>query len=270
MRYSDFLEPLQARTALGSLDAVETRDLYFWDDVDGHREPRRLVNHILLYNPQTRQPVVTATKLYAVLPHREAFGRILDMVMGSGGAFPIPRVYVEDLDDQARLWLLFPSDPEEQTIGIRITNTYDRSVSLQGDLVIWMRPDDYAIVLSRTEDLGVSPLSLPHRKKAFEHLEKRTAAFIRDALGGESWMRIEVLIDDAQRDVFWFESDEEKQECLRGIFGKKLAAQAAGQVPDETNRWDLFCIAARTAHDENLTPLMRDVHRQKAEAFLRS
>lgn len=273
MRFSDFLEPLQARTALGSLNIVETRGLYFWDDENGHPELRRVINHTLLFDPQTRQPVITATKLYAVLHHREAFGRILDMIMScwpGSEPLPIPRVYVENRGNQARLWLLFPLDTEDQTVGIRITNSYDMSVSLQGDLVIWMRPEDYPIVLSRTGDLGLPPLSLPHRAKAFEHLEDRTAAFIRAALDGESWMRVEVLIDDAKRDAIRFESDEEKQECLRGIFGKKLAAQVAAQVPDETTRWDLFCIAARTAHDEDLTPLMRDVHRAKAEAFLRS
>lgn len=273
MRFSDFLEPRTARETLANLDGVETRDLYFWDSDDGgHPSLRRLINHILLYNQQTGKPIVPATKLYAVLEHREAFCRVLDMVMGTPD-IPVPRVCVEDLRNTARLWLLFPAgagEEENQEVGVRITNSYDLSVSLQGDLVIWVPVRDYAIVLSRTGDLGLPPLSLPHRAKAFEHLEERTAAFIRAAIAPATREAFRTMVDRAADDRFLFQSDEQKEAVLRQVFGKNIASRVAEQIPYSTTRAWLFWVMAEVAHRADVTPLMRDIFRQKAETFLRS
>lgn len=265
MRLSDFCDAATARQSLNTLHTVETRPLYFWDqDSDGMPELQRMPNHRLIFNTVTREPVVPATSLYAILPHAEAFGRILDCLPDLH-----PQVYIENLENSARIWLLFPaSETEEQIIGVRITNSYDMSVSLQGELVVWMMPEDIAQVFSRTQDLELPPLALPHRAAAFSHLEERVRAFVDAALGGESWMAIERLVNAARADWIRFGSLEEKVELLRGIFGKKLAGRLAVQVPNETTRWELFCLSARAAHNEDLTPLMRDVHRAKAEGFL--
>ncbi len=271
MRLTDYETPEAARARLEDLDTVETRDLFFWDLEDGRPAPKFLINHRLLYNTTARDPIVPATNQYAVLSHREAFGRIIDMVMGSLPSLPVPRVYVEDLGNTARLWLLFPTGgEEEQIIGVRITNSYDMSVSLQGDLVIWMLPADYAIVLSRTQDLGLPPLALPHRAKAFEHLEERVRAFIAAALGGESWLAVERLESEASGIPVRFSSAVEKSELMERVkFGKKLGGRIAAQVPDSLSRWALFCIMAEAAHKEDLSPLMREVIREKIEAVLR-
>lgn len=265
MRLSDFCDATTTRQSLDDLHSVETRPLYFWDqDPDGLPELRRMPNHRLIFNTVTREPVVPATSLYAILPHAEAFGRILDCLRADLD----PRVYIENLENSARIWLLFPfSENEEQIIGVRITNSYDMSVSLQGDLVVWM-PEDYALVFSRVQDLKLPPLALPHRAAAFSHLEEKVQAFVDGALGGESWMAVEMLMDAARADWIRFGSHEEKEELLRGIFGKKLAGRLADLVPDETTRWELFTVVARAAHEEDLTPHMREIHRSKAEIFL--
>lgn len=266
MRLSDFCDAETALQSLDSLHTVETRPLYFWDqDSNGFPELRRMQNHRLIFNTVTREPVVPATSLYAILPHAEAFRRIIECLPPGQDT----RVYIENLENSARIWLLFPtSENEEQIIGVRITNSYDMSISLQGDLVVWMMPEDYALVFSRPQDLKLPPLALPHRAAAFLLLEERVQAFVGAALGGESWWALEMLMAAAQADWIQFKSLEEKVSLLRGIFGKKLAGRLAEKLADTTPRWEIFTIVARAAHEEDLTPHMREIHRSKAEIFL--
>jgi len=269
MLLSDFTDPGTARHALESLDTVTTKPLYFWDeDAEGQPELKRLENHRLLFNATAREPVVPATLIYAVLPHAEAFARILDAVEGMNLE---TMCYLEDLGNTARLWLLFPDSWDEHpfvNVGIRITNSYDMSVSLQGDLVLWSVPNDSAIVLSRTKDLGLPPLALPHRAMAYENLEERVRCYIETARSETVRQAVDTEIERTAAIILRFQSDDEKTKLLREIFGKKLSARVATRMPETLSRWEFFRIVADVAHKEDLPPLMREIFRAKAEAFL--
>ena len=272
MQLSNFRNNDSARIDVNCLDRVETKPIYYLDeDEEGNPAFLRMKNHCATYNATTGKLIAPATKSYAVLQHSDAFSRILDVVERILGQNSDAKFYVEGLGNRARLWILVPSARDNSNLiaGIRITNSYDMSVSLQGDLVVWYVPGDFPIIIPDVRHLGLY-LALPHRAGAFKNLEERVQDYLQNALSGETKRAIEAAIDKARGISLVFNSDEEKEILLKKVLvGKKHASKLTPLVPDRISRWDLFLLITDYVNKESFTALMRDIVTQKAMAFLR-
>ncbi len=272
MRFSEFVNNETAHTALGGLDLVETKPIFYLDDdEDGIPVLNRMENQCATYNVTTRTPISTATKSYGVIQHAEAFARILSVVEGMFGDTSSLRFYVEGLGNRACLWILIPSawnDPN-MVVGVRITNSYDMSISLLGELIVWYIPGDFPIIIPDMKRFGLY-MALPHRAGAFKKIEAQTQVFVQNALSEEIRNTIQSAIEKTREIPIIFNSEEEKIALLKSVLvGKKHSAKIAPEVPDQISRWDLFLLLAKYIHNENLTILMRDIITQRLMAFLR-
>lgn len=272
MQFSEFVNNETAHIALGGLDIVETKPIFFLDqDEDGTPVITLMKNHCATYNATTRTVISPATKSYGVLQHIEAFSRVLSVINEAPVHEADIRYYVEGLGNLARLWVLIPSawnDPN-LVVGMRITNSYDMTISLLGELLVWYIPGDFPIVVPDIKHLGPR-LALPHRAGAFKKLEVQTHRFVQNTLSEETRNAISGAIERTREIPITFDSEAEKVALLKSILvGKKHSAKLAPRVPDHINRWDLFLLIAEYIHTEDLTVLMREIITQRLVAFLR-
>lgn len=272
MQFSEFVNRETAHFALGGLDLVETKPIFYLDEEeDGTPVMVRIKNHCTTYNSTTRMAIAPASKSYSALQHAEAFSRVLTVIQEALQREDDVRYYVEGLGNLARLWVLVPSawDEPNLIIGVRISNSYDMSISLLGELVVWYVPGDFPIVISDLKKFGLN-LALPHRAGAFKKLETATEGFIQEALSENIRTMIYGAIERASAIKIDFNSETEKVDLLKHILvGKKHANRLAPQVPDSISRWDLFLMISRYVHYEDMTTLMRDIVTRRLLAFLR-
>jgi len=272
MQFSEFVNNNRARIDVDCLDRVETKPIYYLDeDEDGNPAFLRMKNYCVTYNATTGTLIAPATKSYAALQHADAFSRIMDVVGKVLGSELDVLFYVEGLGNRARLWILVPSawNNPDLIAGIRITNSYDMSDSLQGDLIVWYVPGDFPIIIPDVWHLGLS-LALPHRAGTFIKLEEKVQDYLQNALSAETKGAIEMAVEKTRGISLVFDSDEEKEVLLKKVLvGKKHTAKLVPRVPDRINRWDLFLLIMDYVNTESLTVLMRDIITQKAMTFLR-
>jgi hypothetical protein len=270
MMLSDFQTADAAAQAIEDLDRVDTTRLwYFVLDEDGNPCPREFGNYRGLLNAQTGRPITPITSMYAIVNHADAFGAVLRGLEQSGYSDKAG-VFVQDDGDFARLWMLFPSDDPDLSVGCRLTSSYDRSITFTNHLIGWWHPGNAAIVLGGPKDLGLH-LALPHRAEAFEGLEGRIATIVQTVNDPATRNYLRAIIDRASRDRIAFTSTEEKEDLLTDLLkSRKHIRHVIGAVQDECSRWDVYTAVMRYVTETPPSVLIRDKITNRAEEWLRA
>lgn len=270
MMLSDFETADVAAQAIKDLDRVDTTKLwYFVLDEDGNPSPREFGNYKGLLNAKTGRPITPITPMYALGNHADVFGTALRALEQSGHGHQAG-IYVQDDGDIARLWMLFPPEDSDLSVGCRLTSSYDRSISFSNHLIGWWHPGDCAIVLAGPKELGLH-LALPHRAEAFEGLEEKIAKIIRTVNDHGAYDYLRALITRAQSRAIAFGSADEKEDVLTDLLdSRKHVRHVIGSVPDECSRWDVYVAVMRYVTETPPSVLIRDRITKRAEEWLRS
>jgi len=270
MMLSDFSTADVAAKAIEDLDRVDTTKLwYFVIDEDGNPSPREFGDYKGLLNAQTGRPITPITSMYSLADHADIFGTVLRGLKQTG-LDSQARICVQDDGHFARLWMLFPGDDPDLSVGCRLTSSYDRSVTFTNHLIGWWHPGDCAIVLAGPKELGLH-LALPHRSEAFDGLEEKIAGIVRTVNDYGTYDYLRTIVTRAASRAVAFGSAGEKEDLLTDLLkSRKHVRHVIGSVPDECSRWDVYAAVMRYVTETPPSVLIRDRITARAEEWLRS
>ena len=270
MMLSDFSTADVAAKAIEDLDRVDTTKLwYFVIDEDGNPSPREFGDYKGLLNAQTGRPITPITSMYSLADHADIFGTVLRGLKQTG-LDSQARICVQDDGHFARLWMLFPGDDPDLSVGCRLTSSYDRSVTFTNHLIGWWHPGDCAIVLAGPKELGLH-LALPHRAEAFDGLEVKIARMVLALNNPPAYDYLRALVECAMNAPISFTSVRDKEAVLTDLLkSHKHVRYIVGSIPDVCSRWDIYVAIMRYVTRTPPSVLIRDRITARAEEWLRS
>lgn len=225
-----------------------------------------------IVNRSTGDVVCVVSSRYTILQHSMAFTAMIRAIE-SLGLGNISRFAIEISGDRnlVRMAAIFKSvtiatpNNEPVWLGVRITNSYNKTNSFNGDVLLWYPRRSTVTILGRT---SVPRFAKHHTGISGENAEEYIREFVERVISNTS--PIERLIEKATDDTLTFETVSQREAFLRPIMvGKKHIDAVIDLIPNVTSRWEVFSVVtAYTSLNRDLSPIMRDNINDYAERHL--
>jgi hypothetical protein len=205
---------------------------------------------------------------YSVLQHGDALGVSMNVIQSLG----VKSLYkVENDGNVARMEVLFPDikvrDDSKQGVqlGVRISNSYDKSTSFRGELYGYRSICSNGMYLRKM--LGEIQISARHVGENFVGLEQTVLEFVKKVL--DAPQVVESAITDAIHAKLEFADNDQLYDTIFTITqNMKQAEKIIEQIPLKTNRWTAFNAFTRYMSHEDVTHKTRDELAIKSEKVL--